>query len=572
MLLFRAITLRLRFSAIFTSAFAIVRKIKKENSNNNGAENVEQSQERAVELPLEDVEGEAIEDEQIIPVDGNPNENQINGENRCDSGFGEPGGSMSNRSSLLSSNSVRLPVDASQTPPPQCGINCECGQPNCNGQGEVENSEPCQEESIESNAVPPDAYLGIGSKGDDENHFAQFGKSMMDQTNGRESWPVKRAQTVLTRDSKTSSAGPLSQMLTARPYTDSVLTTWKRRKNIKKFQSSLRSNADLHFDDKNMEAAVGRNQQRKHSTTRASSNIADEPANGSGENITGVSEQSSERSDSKMSEKSSKNGSKGSKRNSSNVQPKDLSTSNNETSEGIISEIRTEPSLDGSKSGNSAETQANNPRSSYDEIELVDINEEENLATTAEMPTSTAAATTPNTETIASKGGLDTRSGDGKQSVLEASTERENQHAENHNQDESGSGTESEVEHNHKEKKNDVVKRKISEEPIERPSAMVDPNVLFARRQWDTLRNRMQRRITVKEVFGQILSPKETSPIVAIANVLLRDQRKYVMRTEWMTSAIIINRFFIILLALAVFISLLAVFLQSSRLRNYFDS
>ena len=135
------------------------KEVMEENSNNNGAENVEQSQERAVELPLEDVEGEAIEDEQIIPVDGNPNENQINGENRCDSGFGEPGGSMSNRSSLLSSNSVRLPVDASQTPPPQCGINCECGQPNCNGQGEVENSEPCQEESIESNAVPPGSVM-----------------------------------------------------------------------------------------------------------------------------------------------------------------------------------------------------------------------------------------------------------------------------------------------------------------------------------------------------------------------------------------------------------------------------
>ena len=395
---------------------------------------------------------------------------------------------------------------------------------------------------------------------------------MMDQANGRESWPVKRAQTVLTRDSKTSSAGPLSQMLTARPYTDSVLTTWKRRKNLKKFQSSLRSNADLHSDDKNIEAAVGNSQQRKHSTARASSNTADEPVNCSGENIAGASEQSSERSDSKMSEKSSRSGSKSSKRNSSKVQPKDFNTSNNEIREGSASEIRTEPSLDSSKSANSTETQASKPRPTYDEIELVDINEEENLETTAETTTSTAATTTSDTATTKRNGGLDTRSNDRMQSAMEALIERESQQAETRNQEESGSDTESEGEHNDSEKKNGVVRRRISEEAMEKPSAMVDPKVLFARRQWDTLRNRMQRRITVKEVFGQILSPKETSPIVAIANVLLRDQRKYVMRTEWMTSAIIINRFFIILLALAVFISLLAVFMQSSRLRNYFDS
>ena len=135
------------------------KEVMEENRNDNSLESTEQSQERAVELPLEDIEGEATEDEQIIAADGNPNENQINGQNRCDSGFGEPGGSMSNRSSLLSSNSVRLPVDASQTPPLQCGINCDCGQPNCNGQGAADNSEPCQEESIESIAVPQGSVM-----------------------------------------------------------------------------------------------------------------------------------------------------------------------------------------------------------------------------------------------------------------------------------------------------------------------------------------------------------------------------------------------------------------------------
>ena len=94
----------------------------------------------------------------------------------------------------------------------------------------------------------------------------------------------------------------------------------------------------------------------------------------------------------------------------------------------------------------------------------------------------------------------------------------------------------------------------------------VDPAEKLANRNWVTLRQNLQNSYTVREVFGQILAPNEKNPIIAIANVLLRDQRKFTMRTEWMTSAMIFNRFFIILLALAVVISILAVFLQSERI------
>ncbi len=97
---------------------------------------------------------------------------------------------------------------------------------------------------------------------------------------------------------------------------------------------------------------------------------------------------------------------------------------------------------------------------------------------------------------------------------------------------------------------------------------VIDTKDLFARRNWGVVKAKIRNRFTVQELFGQILSPKETNPIIAIANVVTRDQRKFVMRTEWMTSAMIFNRFFIILLSVAVFISVLAVFLQSSRLRD----
>ena len=125
---------------------------KDRNSNNSGAQIGEEVQERAGEVPIENVEEEEIVEEVLNAVDQNLNENQIIGENRCDSGFGEPGGSISNRSSLLSSNSVQLPVDANPTTVPQCGANCECGHVNCSGQGMIENSNLSQDVSTEDAA------------------------------------------------------------------------------------------------------------------------------------------------------------------------------------------------------------------------------------------------------------------------------------------------------------------------------------------------------------------------------------------------------------------------------------
>ena len=125
---------------------------RRENSNNNSIQRDEENRERVAELSLENVEEEII-GEEMNAGNHNLNENQNNGENRCDSGFGEPGGSMSNRSSLLSSNSVPLPVEANSTPPPQCGDNCDCGQPGCNGQGVMGNSEPSQDVSTGDNTV-----------------------------------------------------------------------------------------------------------------------------------------------------------------------------------------------------------------------------------------------------------------------------------------------------------------------------------------------------------------------------------------------------------------------------------
>lgn len=119
---------------------------KANNSNQNEREEVT---ERVEELPLEEVEEENIEEE-IIAADPAVNENQILGEIRCDSGFGEPGGSLSIRSSLLSSDSVPLPVDEN-SPPPQCEANCDCGQPNCNGQGVIVNNNHGQLESANGN-------------------------------------------------------------------------------------------------------------------------------------------------------------------------------------------------------------------------------------------------------------------------------------------------------------------------------------------------------------------------------------------------------------------------------------
>ena len=69
-------------------------------------------------------------------------------------------------------------------------------------------------------------------------------------------------------------------------------------------------------------------------------------------------------------------------------------------------------------------------------------------------------------------------------------------------------------------------------------------------------------------IFGRILDPKDSNPLVAIGRILKREQRKLAFQTEWMCCAMIFNRFFIILLGFAVLISMLAVFMQSSRIRG----
>ena len=418
----------------------------------------------------------------------------------------------------------------------------------------------------------------------EEDKLEKFGNLVKNQYNNKEIWPLKRAQTGFMRESKVSNAGPLSQMLSARPYTDSVLATWRSRRKTNQFQSSLRSNASLNI------GVIEKAELSRQNVTTSSASIpskSDQSGKGSEVNKAGSSEHIGKRSDSKTNTTKNSNGDSGrrastrsnktnyqtdvtvstaAKNNDFTVQSDNLGLCG-ETAQEPNSDLRAEPSL-GSSKGNSV---AGKSRQKFDEIELVDVNEEENLESSAEVTTDTAKAIISKRllSNIRSEGERDTITK--TVNTLTASTTEENQTEQTSGRKERGSDSETDVEGSDEEKKNNV-KRRSSEDRMRRPSAIVDPKVLFARRQWDTLRNRMQRRITVKEVFGQILSPKETSPIVAIANVLLRDQRKYVMRTEWMTSAIIFNRFFIILLALAVFISLLAVFLQSSRLREFFDS
>ena len=99
---------------------------KTELSNDEKIEEGDQQQQE--DIPLQDIEEESAEEivqEQVIPG---------NSENRCDSGFGEPGESLSNRSSLLSSNSVHLPSDTN-SPTPLNETRCDCGQEGCDGQG-----------------------------------------------------------------------------------------------------------------------------------------------------------------------------------------------------------------------------------------------------------------------------------------------------------------------------------------------------------------------------------------------------------------------------------------------------
>ena len=109
-----------------------------ENNNQMDSSNEEAYEAPAADLQLADIEEESEED--LLEQQ----ENQPIGENRCDSGFGEPGGSLSNRSSLVSSNSVRLPIETNS---PVNEAICECGLPGCDGHGEV----------IENTNNPPDA-------------------------------------------------------------------------------------------------------------------------------------------------------------------------------------------------------------------------------------------------------------------------------------------------------------------------------------------------------------------------------------------------------------------------------
>ncbi|XP_065059039.1 neuronal acetylcholine receptor subunit alpha-10-like isoform X1 [Rhopilema esculentum] len=101
------------------------------------------SSEEANEVPAPDLQLADIEEENEEDL-LEQQDNQRIGENRCDSGFGEPGGSLSNRSSLVSSNSVRLPIEANS---PVNETTCECGLQGCDGHGEV----------IENTDNPPNA-------------------------------------------------------------------------------------------------------------------------------------------------------------------------------------------------------------------------------------------------------------------------------------------------------------------------------------------------------------------------------------------------------------------------------
>ena len=417
------------------------------------------------------------------------------------------------------------------------------------------------------------------------------------QADNKERGHLKRAQTVFAGEFKTSgnNGGPLSKTLSARPYTDSVLATWTRRKNVKQFQ--LRAKASLRLDGEDLEKTGAKEKKRRSSTTLAQSKSLDLHLKDSEARQIEVAEDKNTQSDQQEKQESMRKSSNASSRRASvnsskgkdeanktanktvetninqsttNEQSEQLNPSKNDAVEQSGVEIRAEASIDASGSSGSVNNSVIKTRRSYDEIELVDINEEESLESTAELITET---TTVSRET------LDTEISDDREKSTSSTIKEmpalnrwESKQLKSNNNEGTGTSTdtETEVEIGNGEK-NDVVKKRSIAGRGDKQSNILDPKVLFARRHWDTLRNRMQRRITVKEVFGQILSPKETSPIVAIANVLLRDQRKYVMRTEWMTSAIIFNRFFIIVLALAVFISLLAVFMQSSRLRAAFD-
>lgn len=403
---------------------------------------------------------------------------------------------------------------------------------------------------------------------------------------------LRRANTVFIGELKTVSlnGGPVSKKLSGRPYTDSVLETWTRRKDVKKFHLSLRSSAKLQYecDESEKECMVKQSSLVPliNSTKASSKDLALCLSNTEAK----IDLESNSFKKIKLQHEPQDNaqGKMEQQRRRHSLPGNDLDIEQDEVDHTAgsrheffgLSEVTiakkgdmqsnkaSSSEANGDYSNNTlvAVTATMKKRQSYDEIELLDITEDENLESIAEL---SAVAVIPGI--YREPTGNDSSPTQVENALSKQESQDSNEIIKNKentpedfctSSDTETEGAMSEVDAT--EKMKDVDKR------WKKPISMIDPKILFARRHWDTLRDRMQRRITVKEVFGQILSPKETSPIVAIANVLLRDQRKYVMRTEWMTSAIIFNRFFTILLVLSVFISLLAVFMQSSRLASFF--
>ena len=373
---------------------------------------------------------------------------------------------------------------------------------------------------------------------------------------------IKRSKTTFIGSTSTTEGqgSLLSKKLSARPYTDSVLSSWKRRKYAKAFQPTVRSKASL--TDFDLEKLSG-------PTSEAIQSISTHEREASG--------QASDREASENVEKETAEEKLPLNKESSTLTRKSSQISLNKNDAGSSSEPGTsgQENIDESTptgqeddaniNAQGKEVQASKPsviqRQSFDQIELVDINDDE-CGDTNEINDQITETT------VTEMNDGETGTNEECSAIETECTEKvENSANSTANMNSTVVDRPEEVEHDNvdSETENDE-KGQVTRQA--KKSTMDDPKVLFTRRHWDTLRNRVQRRITVKDVFGQILSPKETSPIVAIANVLLRDQRKYVMRTEWMTSAMIFNRFFIILLAFAVIISMLAVFMQSSRLRD----
>ena len=419
----------------------------------------------------------------------------------------------------------------------------------------------------------------IADDGRGRDRFSQLAKRASLQYQRKERLSMKRAATTIFGESKGSnvSVSLVSKTLTARPYTDSVLSTWKKHRTVKNFQSTLRSRPNLRLEKEECEQTENCSEIVNNTTNEPTAQNSDL---GNDTNKT-VSQNMIERKDSRIktddkmlsitSEKQSpkeNNTRRQSSRNSAQERCSEPSLSLQESKQSLVSKNsyrKTEKKhleiINDSEPIQNSDMEQNSRRNSKDiqsndHIELTDIvddelvNEPEELCNAqintegtnfVQSDCSKETCLDSTDSNVIKKANTETPNGDKESPRVPSSQESDND-TENNSNDES------------------TRKKAIN-------SSIMDPKILFARRNWTVVRDRMQRRITVKDVFGQILSPKETSPIVAIANVLLRDQRKYVMRTEWMTSAMIFNRFFIITLALAVFISVLAVFLQSSRLR-----